>query len=168
MAAPTLDATVGGADSNSYITRANAQLYFDTRTGVAEWTDAAVADQDRALIMATSRLEQEEYEGSIPDADQALKWPRSGLTDEDGRLYDDDAIPAPIERACCELALAFLKDEVSLGDTGLEAFQHVQVGPLQVTPRVAPPAGGLPQQVQRFLRGLWISSSGLSRPVVRS
>jgi len=168
MADPTVDATVGGASSNSYITRANAQLYFDTRTEVTEWTDAAAADKDRALIMATFRLEQEEYHGIVADRDQALKWPRAGLTDEDGRQYGDDEIPVPVERACCELALALLKDEVSLGDTGLEGFENVQIASIDVTPRVNVQTGTLPQQAQRWLRGLWVAPSGISRPVFRA
>jgi hypothetical protein len=168
MADPTLDATVGGAASNSYVTRAGAQLYMDTRTDVSAWTAAADADKDRALIMATYRLEQEEYLGAIRSYDQALKWPRGGLTDEDGRLYDPDAIPAPIQRACTALALAILAGGVTLADSGLEAFINVQVGSLNVTPRAARVAGTLPADVQRFLRGLWVSTSGLSRPVWRA
>jgi len=167
MAAPVLDATVSGASSNSYVTRATAQAYFDTRTGSEVWTAASDEDSDRALIMATYRLEQEEYRGAVTTIDQALKWPRAGLTDDDGRLYVMTAIPAVIQRACCELALAILAGEVTLADSGLEGFQHVQVGSLDVTPRASTSAGTLPQQVQRFLKGLWINSGGLSRPLVR-
>lgn len=168
MADPVLDATVSGASSNSYITQANAQLYLDTRDNVAEWTAATTADKDRALISATFRLEQEEYEGSVSSIDQALKWPRAGLTDDDGRLYDSDVIPKPIERACCELALALLKDELSLGDSGLEAFENVAIGPIDVTPRITRASGSLPETVKRWLRGLWMEPSGISRPLVRS
>ena len=170
MADPTIDATVGGASSNSYITRTNAQLYFDTRVAaeVAAWTDAATADKDRALISATYRLEQEEYAGVVTDRDQALKWPRAGLSDEDGRQYADDEIPAPIERAVCELALALLKSEATLGDSGLEGFENVQIGSLEVSPRASRQAGVLPEQVKRFLRGLWEDTGSLTRPVFRA
>ena len=170
MADPTLVATVGGALSNSYITRANASLYFDTRVAaeVAEWAAAVDADKDRALISATYRLEQEEYAGVVSDRDQVLKWPRAGLTDEDARQYDDDEIPEPIERAVCELALALLKSEVTLGDSGLEGFENVQVGSLDVTPRASRQAGVLPEQVKRLLRGLWEDTGSLTRPVYRA
>ena len=168
MADAVLVATVGGTSSNSYLTLAAAQLYMDTRPTVAEWTAATTNAQNQALISATFRLEQEEYLGVITDRDQALKWPRSGLTDEDGRQYDDDDIPTPIERACCEVALALLKDELTLGDIGLEGFENVQVGSLDVTPRANRQAGTLPEQVKRFLRGLWVESSGISRAVYRA
>src|SRR3972149_2882945 len=170
MADPTLVATVGGALINTSIPRANASLYFDPRVAaeVAEWAAAVDADKDRALSSATYRLGQEEYAGVVSDRDQALKWPRAGLTDEDARQYDDDEIPEPIERAVCELALALLKSEVTLGDSGLEGFENVQVGSLDVTPRASRQAGVLPEQVKRFLRGLWEDTGSLTRPVYRA
>ena len=37
MAAPTVDATAKGASANSYVTRAEAQTYFDGRLDENDW-----------------------------------------------------------------------------------------------------------------------------------
>jgi hypothetical protein len=161
-----LDATVGGVASNSYASRADAQSYFGDRLNVAEWDDAADLDKDRALVMATRRLEAEEYVGVRVDINQALQWPRYSTYDRDGLLYDTDAIPEPVKAATYEFALALLKDQTLLADTGLEGFQSVTLGALSVTPR-ARRAAPLPAVVERLLAHL-LTSSGYSVHVVRA
>ena len=64
--------------------------------------------------------------------------------------------------------MALLKSEVTLGDSGLEGFENVQVGSLDVTPRASRQAGVLPEQVKRLLRGLWEDTGSLTRPVYRA
>ena len=167
MASPTLDATAGGATTNSLITRADAQLYFDTRLDVAEWTAAGDADKDRALIMASYRLDQEEYDGSKVSDTQALKWPRYSTYDDDGYVHDHSTIPEPVQQACCELALALLKAPTLLADTGLEGFEHTQVGSLQVKPRMSRKAGTLPANVVRLLHSVRTGSEGITGRVDR-
>jgi hypothetical protein len=169
MADPTIDATVGGASANCYITRANAQTYFNGRLDVAAWDGASDADKDRALIMATVRLEQEEWRGSKVDVAQALKWPRYSTYNDNGDVYDSDDIPDVVDDACCEMALAILKDPTIMSDSGLEAFKRVGVGggAVAVEPRASRKAGALPQQVVRLLRTVRVGSGGISGTVSR-
>lgn len=165
MADPTLVATPKGETSNSYVTRAAAQTYFDGRFDVTAWENASDANKDRSLIMATARLEQEEYVGFRTLQEQALKWPRIGTYDDDGYHYDDDVVPEPIQQATFELALALLDGSVTLAPTGLEGFKHVQVDVLQVTPLHARRSGTLPDQVLRLLRGLRVGTGSTVRTV---
>ena len=150
-----LDATISGASANSYVLRADAQTYFDDRLDVAEWTDASNANKDSSLVMATLRLDQEEYDGTRADSDQALKWPRYGIYVDD--IYQDvDVIPKPIKEATYELGLALLKDNTLLSDTGLEGFENVSLSGLDVTPRFKE-AGTLPANVLRLVKDFKIS-----------
>lgn len=150
-----LDATISGASANSYVLRVDAQTYFDDRLDVAEWTDASNANKDSSLVMASLRLDQEEYDGSRADADQALKWPRYGIYVDD--IYQDiDAIPKPIMEATYELALALLKDNTLLSDSGLEGFENVSLSGLDVTPRFKE-AGTLPANVLRLVKDFKIT-----------
>lgn len=131
---PTIDATPKGASANSYSTQAAATLYFDERLNVTEWTAAVSDDKDRALIMATRLLDEFfDWDGYMTDrtTPQALMWPRSSLEDREGLTLDPDAIPDPIFRACCELALFLLKRD-RLGEPELlgQGFSKAKLGPM--------------------------------------
>jgi hypothetical protein len=165
---PTLVSTVGGATSNSYVSSAEATTYFDERLYASAWDDAETDDQDRALIMATRRLDAEEFAGEKATSGQALKWPRIGACDQDGYEYATGVIPDVIKQATCELALALLGEGSPdlLSDPGLEAFESVKVGPIEVVPRsfadrhaLALRAGALPANVKRLLRFVLASTA---------
>lgn len=152
---PTLDATVGGASANAYATVAEATTYFDERLDTSDWDDATADDQARALIMATRRIDQETFEGvkaDIDPEDQALEWPRELASGPDGHVFDHDELPERLKQATFELALVLLGDPSFLADTGLEGFEQVAVGDLQVTPRHVQRAAELPESVDRLLR----------------
>jgi len=163
-----LDATAKGADSNSYVTTAEAATYFEGRFDVDEWDAAVIAETDDvALVMATSRLELEMYDGLPTTTTQRLEWPRSGCYDLNGTYLDSDVVPRCVKEACFELALALLKDTSLLSDTGLEGFKELAAGPLHVTPRASWHGGELPAQVRRSLRSVRIDE-GVNVHVERS
>lgn len=129
-----LDATVAGPAANSYLTVAQADTYFDGRLETTSWADADADDRARALLMATLRIDLEQFEGSKWTVEQRLKWPRFGADDDDGTLFDSDKIPGIVEAATCELALSLLTGESTFAPTGLEGFKRVKVGPIEVEP----------------------------------
>lgn len=159
---PTVVATAGFASANSYITVADATTYFDERLRVSAWSNEDADDKGRALIMATRRLDQEEYAGEKSDTAQALKWPRMWAVDDDGNEYAGDAIPEMIEHATCELALLYLaKDDDGTDewrDTGLEQFDAARVGSLNFTRDQSFKAGQLPQHIRRLLRPVIVTA----------
>lgn len=163
----TLDATIGGGSANSYITLASAVSYFEGRLDVAEWTAAATATKEVALVMATSRLDVEVYVGEPAATTQALQFPRNNVPERNGSgyYYESTEMPAPVGYAQCEMALALLKDSTLASDTGLEAFTHLKVGSLDVTPRASRKAGALPAAVVRLLYGIRESVDGLATVV---
>lgn len=167
MASPTLIATAKGASSNSYVTRAEAQTYFNGRNDADPWEDADDADKDRSLMTATARIEREDFEGSITTQTQRLHHPRDGLFDQDNRSYDADTISLPVQEATYELALAVLNGSWVPSDTGLEAYDKVKIGPIDVTPDQGYTASTLPQIVLDLLQGIMIGSFGMNIRVVR-
>ena len=148
--AASIDATVGGASANSYVTVAEATSYFEGRLNASEWSGASDDEQIRALIMAARRIDQEVYVGRSYDDDQAMQWPRTGVYDPNDRIYGTDEVPERVKRGQLELALALLQTTDLLEDTGLEGFESVQVGSLDVEPRHTS-AGSLPANVLREL-----------------
>jgi hypothetical protein len=159
-----LDATVGGPSSNSYLTRAAAAEYFERRLRTSARDGADGTDQDLALMTAASRLDQEEFEGYRSTNEQAMKFPRSGTTDADGRTYASDAIPQPVKDAQCELALLLLETD-ALKQSRLSNFTSLKIGPLEIVPKQPQSNGSLPAQVVRLLAHLLASSPGTIRMV---
>ena len=115
-----IDATPGGADSNSFIDDVFADAYLDDRLNADAWNAETDQDQkDRALIEATREITRLRYIGKRTDDIQRLSWPRfeaenPDLPDSDDGLgaitfFDDDEIPERVQNATAELALEFLK-----------------------------------------------------------
>lgn len=166
--AASIDATVGGEGANSYVTLAQFTTYLDERPFDTTTTASAATEDERtrALIAACRRLDQEDYTGTKADSSQALKWPRYGVKDEDGRTYDSDAIPTIVQHAQMEQAIAYLTaDSDPEAATGLEGFASVTVGPLQVTPRHTSAQGALPDIVRRLLRPVLTTGASTIRLV---
>lgn len=172
----TLNATAKAPDANSYADDAFAQAYFDARLNSTAWTSAG-DKQETAMLMACNRMEQEKYKGTRTTSTQALKFPRIGLTDDDGLAVDPDTVPLAVKQAQCEYALDLLIGDTTRG-TGLEQFKALAVGSIRLdirdpiisesnNPNQYPKVPGdpatsiavnraqLPMQVQRLLRN-WL------------
>jgi len=160
------DATVGGADSTSYITLEAAGGYFLGRLSASEWDDASEPDRESALMMATARLDLEPFLGSAVSTTQRLQWPRYGVADRNGVTYSTTAIPRPVQDATCELTLTVLKDPAAFeGGGDLSEFAHLSLGSLDVTPR-ANSSSALPSVVLRLIAS--VRSGGFQNRVVRA
>ncbi len=131
----SLDATVGGAASNAYLTVAEAQAYYDTRLPVSGWDDAD--DQSVLVMMATRTLDasarpfktlvpaqggvpayyriRRQWTGSPATTTQKLAWPRTGMYDSNGNLIASDVIPDELKEAVAEFA-----GQLGLGDRTLD------------------------------------------------
>jgi hypothetical protein len=160
---PTIVATVGAANANSYATTTEAAAYFTDRLQVSAWATNA-DDQARALIMATRRLDQFEFRGTKTTTTQALKWPRVDTFDEDGEEYATNAIPTFVKHATFEQALAFLKANAEaydpLAGDGLDRFDSVKIGPLAVEIGQSQQSTALAVYAHRLIRHV-LASSGL-------
>jgi len=104
----TFDATVGGTATNSYVTVAEANDYFDRYvypSGVTAWPSgsatATVTLKENYLMAATTSVDENLFINYKYDDDQALQFPRY--------MQDDvEVIPEEIKRATYEEALAVL------------------------------------------------------------
>jgi hypothetical protein len=107
---------------NSYATVAEAELYFENRIDVAAWVSAPEAEKAKALVTATSELDQMKWLGVAASAEQPLAFPRSGeyLDPRLGFNVNFKSIGAPdrILKACYELAYHLLNNDGVLDETG--------------------------------------------------
>ena len=128
-----LDATVGGASSNSYGTLEEADDHFEDRPERLSWAALKMA-QESWLIAATDVMETFTYQGRRAYTDQALSFPRSGLA-LDGIRLDADVIPVLVKRAQFVLAL-WLSEQDVLRDAveDLDAFERLRVDVIELVP----------------------------------
>jgi hypothetical protein len=121
----TIDATVGGSASNSYLSLADFAALADDGPLSAVYTAATADNRTRALLQATARLDLEMWTGVRVSQAQALAWPRNYAVDPDqtstnigstfARPYDlvvylsASTIPDRIRSATAELALQILQ-----------------------------------------------------------
>ena len=131
--AAVIDATLGGASANSYVTLADADAYFETVPDSTDWVSKSTDQKNRALISATRWIDVLSFYGKRCSETQALKWPRKEY-EVDGIELACTLIPFGIEVATYELARAFANDTDAItgstGTTGL--YDEVKLGDLQV------------------------------------
>jgi hypothetical protein len=108
---PTIIATPGASDANSYVTVSEADDYLSSRLNASAWTDASAPQRIAALIEAQRTLTPLGYIGRRATETQALAWPRERAPNPDdpfGRDYSTAIVPQRVKDAACELALEFL------------------------------------------------------------
>lgn len=139
--------------TNSYVTVAEADTYFEDRLDVAAWTSANATQKAQALVTATSVLDSENWVGIAISDSQPLAFPRVG-TYFDPRLgYITDlpvTVPVKIEDATCELAYHLLNNDGLLDDTG--SVSDLQVGTISL--HIKNSAGLVPPFVKKMIRPL--------------
>ena len=82
----SIDATVGGASANSYITLSDANAIVEGLVAdddVAAWDGSNTDNKNRALFTAAIRVDRERFLGARVTNTQALQWPRQGVRKPD-------------------------------------------------------------------------------------
>ena len=157
-----LIATIASPDANSYVTEAEATLYFAERMHSSKWD--AIVDKASSLITASRMLDWNlTFNGTPATDDQSMKFPRVDLIRMDGRSVSSTIIPLEVKYATFELALAFADKDRS-ADNSLSGIEQVKAGPLFVK---ATPAGYdstnislIPNHIRHILID-FITSSGI-------
>lgn len=137
--------TISGTDTNSYVTMAEADAYFDNSPYGSAWTSDE-ATLRYAAIMLDSMCA---WKGVKTVIAQAREFPRMGLTvdaavlspaaDYDSPLlgsYWDHLIPPEIKNAQIELALYMVKNPTSFVTEGTN-ISRISVGPIDLRQEAA-------------------------------
>lgn len=145
----------GRGDANAYADVAYADAYHGLR-GHAAWAAATLAARAAALVKASDCLDAVyRFRGERRHATQALAWPRLGAEDNVGVCLS--GVPDAVRRACAELALKALSEELLPDERRGGRVISESLGPLSATYSPHAPAG----TVRRL-------ADGLLREVVRS
>jgi hypothetical protein len=128
--------TVGGADSDSYATIAEADAYAEAH-GYTAWADLD-DDEAKAPALRNATLYMDghfrgQIKGKKTDATQALAFPRTGCSDEDGNEIDDDVIPRVWKNATIEAAIREADNPGILNPDIERKTSSEKVGPIAVS-----------------------------------
>lgn len=164
-----LDATVGSATANCYLTRAQAEEWMAKRLHISVWEDADASDKDKALMWATRLIDRYQWVGVKSTDTQALHWPRRYVTDRDPSesrwwsSYDTTSwyyafaelspatIPTFLQEAVTELAFSLLQEDRTEDAPGI-GFKSLQVGSLSIIPDSTNSRKVIPESVMDIIR----------------
>lgn len=163
-----LDATIGGAASDSYDIVANATTYH-AAMGNSAWAAAALADQESAMRRGTLWLDgayRKRWPGTrVNGRSQAREWPRDDATDLEGSTIDPLTIPQEVIYAQFEAALVELVSPGTLSPavSAATVVKSEKVGPLTTEYAVSETSGVDSQYptlgvVERLLSGIVTNS----------
>jgi Putative DnaT-like ssDNA binding protein len=115
---------------------AGADTYFGT-VPASTWPGTgtySATQKAQGLLQATRLIDKQKYAGAKTDVTNALAFPRTGLTDVDGNAVDSATLPAAVQIACCELALAILVDPSVLSNAQgtSQATKRLKAGSAEV------------------------------------
>jgi hypothetical protein len=125
--APTLDATLAGTSSNSYVDLTEATVIAANLPFGDEWAATPTEELETALIVATRWLETLNYTGDRCTSTQRLKWPRKGA-ECDGQVSVCTEIPYSIKEAEVILAWQYIQDPKSFPGFGGSAGDSAPAG----------------------------------------
>jgi hypothetical protein len=120
-------------DANSYVEVDYADDYISTNAFVsAEWA-ALTDDQKEALLIRSSKYIDTyvRWNGERVDEDSGLRWPRSGVMDQDGFEFADDTIPLILQDAVCEFA-SYLMTTDWTAPQGTYAMKEIKVDVIEI------------------------------------
>jgi hypothetical protein len=124
-------------NTNSYVSIADADTYFETRIDSANWVDAEDEIKEQALVTATALIDDNSWIGSAVSSSQALAWPRKNAIYNDDRLglqvtIAEDELPSRVKTAVYEQALHLIDNEdVLMGQS--QTFESISVGSISLS-----------------------------------
>lgn len=139
--AVVLDATVGGANANSFTDLAHANAYHANQLYSDAWTTPTDATKAQALITATQLIvnaaSSGEWAGWPASVTQRLPVPRSGMLDPNGVQIPNTIIPMQLQDATAELAKRLIEDgglPDSVSDTEAQSvgLKKLKVGSIEM------------------------------------
>lgn len=142
-----LDATVGTATANSYVTLAEANTYFASHISSSSWDGAS---HQEVLLSHASRLLDHfmDWNGdrAEDETDQSMDWPRDEVYGVDNTI-----VPQRVKNATFELA-----NYLALNGTNFDLAEttKIKVGPISIDLDADGSGFLLPPQISRILSNL--------------
>lgn len=153
-------------DTNSYVTVAEAELYFQHRLDSLSWSQANNEEKESALVTATSLLDNLRWHGYASTDSQMLAFPRVGQYFDPRAgtqvMLNNSEVPLRIIRGTYEMAYHLLNNSGLMDNTG--SVTELMVGAIEL--KGIKRSSRMPSFVNQFISPLLDVSS--SRTLWRS
>ena len=148
----SIDATPNGANSDSFMTVAEADSYWATNLYATTWDTGTTANKEKALKMATRILDEKvAWSGTRATSAQALGWGRTDVY-WDGITVESTTVPIQIKNATAQFAGDLLVSNLTANSEG-KGLNSLRVGEITLDFDKTDTAGVMPEIVQEMLRG---------------
>lgn len=149
----------GLPDANSYVDLNDAQQWIDLQLNYAAW-DALSSDQmSQWLILASSFLDTYFiWNGYKEYAASGLRWPRTGVYDQDGNPVAADSVPLAVSRATAEMGVFLMRGERT-GDPAMSGIRELKVDVIDLKFDIGTVAPAIPTRIAAMLFGYGQSRS---------
>jgi len=159
-----LIATLGATDANSYVNRAEADLYFADRMHSSTWTALTDAVKDQLLITSSRMLDWHvKWKGTKTEDTQAMQHPREDMLRPDGTEIDDGVLAPEVKIAVYELALVNITSDRMIDDP-LAGIGQLKAGSLMIKAGPEKPnqtnAKPVPSHIYSILSDLYVQGRG--------
>lgn len=142
-------------DSNSYVTVAYADDYFDIdRVFEATW-DALTNDEKQDRLAWASRILDQKvvWKGVKYTETQAMAWPRTGVYDRHGYTIEQTEIPDQVKQAVCEFAKYIQTNDPTVG-SGVDYTKKIVLDVLEIEYQEGTSQSSFPNLLNSILRGI--------------
>ncbi len=153
-----LDTTIGGTDSNSYISLIDAETVMESVYYKTDWAAATDGNKNIVLVQATRMLdEQVDFYGTRTNTTtQALEWPRYNnpmRTGTNGYInyWDQNELPEWLEYATTILANSLLGENRG-ADSDTRGYKYLKVDVLAIEVDKNDRPGVLPDDVWEIVK----------------
>jgi hypothetical protein len=124
--------------TNSYITLEEANTLLEAQSST--WSDASDEQREKALVQATTMLDDQVWLGQVVDVDQPLSWPRLDFSYYDHSFnrviqVTQGTIPRRLKLAVSRQALHLLSYPSLFEESTVQDFERLKLGPLEVEDR---------------------------------
>ena len=162
-----LNATIGATTSNSYVTLAEAEAYFEDRFFASAWVSLTDIVKEQLLVSCSQMLDWYlKWKGTKTSTTQFMLWPREGALRADGEEIEDDIIPPELKVAVYELVISSIAAD-RMEDDPLAGLGSVKVGPLTVMAGPEKPnqttKKAIPEKIRMILKDITSGSGGVVR-----
>lgn len=150
----------GLSNADSYVSVLGADTYVGDTFFSGSWSTTSTPDKEKLLKNATRLLDSfYDFKGEKTVSTSSLRWPRTGVFDNDGVEVASNIVPKGIVFATVEMAIA-LQNNNFLAENDARGISSLKVDVIEIQFERSEKTWKIPSSVSHYLRGLGYAVTG--------